>query len=202
MSNNVLPDFSLPPSSPGSSVKLRTAPRQSHAARLHPRKAETDLSMALARLVWGCFEPRSRFLVEMRAKVNQTKEGQKSRPQSQRQEAGQRSPRKFALLLQTWATGGEEKQSKQASSLQLSEVKLKDWMLVIWFMSAYELLPTRLNWRQCDCLWKQGVNTIQIWSEIVFKANFNPWYFQKCQLTLFESADILPTKPRSKPSYN
>lgn len=109
---------------------------------------------------------------------------------------------RFAAANVSDQRGRKAKQSKQTSSLQLSEVKLKDWILVIWFVSAYKLLPTRLNWRQCDCLWKQGVNTIQIWSEIVFKANFNPWYFQKCQLTLFESADILPTKPRSKPSYN
>jgi len=94
------------------------------------------------------------------------------------------------------------KKRKHTSRLQLSDGKLEDWILVICFMAADEILPTQFDWRQCDCLWKQGVNIIPIQPEIVFKVNFDSWCFLKCHFALFESADILLTKTRNKSNSN
>lgn len=181
MSKNVLHNFLLPFSSPGHGVKLRSIMWPNHITLFHPCEIESELIVVRTRIVWGCSDQNQ--VDRLQKQITEPKAV--SRTEEPEEVCG--------------AAVNLSNPRKMAQTACSSEVKPEDWILVPWFMSALKLRPTWFDWRQCDCFWKQVVNAIQIGSEIVFKATFNSWYFQKCQLALFEG---LLTKARSKSSYN
>lgn len=98
---------------PGQQRKAPHTARQSHAALRHPCKTEPALITALARLVRGCCEPRSRFLVKMKAQVNQ---GQKAahRTKGSEQDRGARGS-SLCCCKRERSEGKNRKANKQAA---------------------------------------------------------------------------------------